>query len=146
MEDQDLTEVLQVMNQQSLKITEQQEQISDLMSDLQTKDSQLSEALQIAEELKTQISDTALLLRENQRLRQLLRESDARTNALLDDVRKEFNLERMELISEKASLEKRLERKEAKKPVNDFSKAILISGIAIITMLCGCLYLLVRAG
>ena len=126
MQDQELTEMLQVMNQQSLKITEQQDRISDLTSALQEKESQLSEALQIAEDLKAQTPDLAFLLKENQNLKQRLKESDLRTELLLADTRKEYELKVQQLLNEKRILESSLKNIPSKPVKGHINSKIIV--------------------
>ena len=139
MQDQDLTEILQVMNQQSLKITEQQDRISDLTSALQEKESQLSEALQIAEDLKSQTPDLAFLLKENQNLKQRLKESEVRTELLLEDTRKEYELKEQQLLNEKKILESSLKKlpPQPAKGKNDMKVVILLTLVGLLEMIYG---------
>ena len=93
--------MLQLMNSQSLKITEQQESIQKLTEDLQQRESQLSEALSLAEQMKNRTADTSGLQEENRRLKERLNECDLRMELRLQDAEKEFRKREMELMAEK---------------------------------------------
>ena len=104
-EGKSLEELLILLSQQGVTIAEQQKQISDLQSEMQAKDSQLLEALHIAEDLKAQSLEVSALLRENQRLHQQLKECDLRTEIALADVRKEYSFREQRLIQQMHDLQ-----------------------------------------
>ena len=110
MEDQELQEMLQLMNSQSLKITEQQESIQKLTEDLQQRESQLSEALSLAEQMKNRTADTSGLQEENRRLKERLNECDLRMELRLQDAEKEYRKREMELLAGRSET-----KEEAKK-------------------------------
>ena len=60
--EQELREILILLNQQSLRISELEKEKSDLISDLQKKDSLLSETILMAEEMKSKIEQSSLVI------------------------------------------------------------------------------------
>ena len=92
MEHEDIQELLMLTSQQSLKISEQQNQIQQLTTDLQKKESMLTEALQTAESLKKNTVDVQSLQNENAGLKQLITESDYRIKQIRRDYQKEIML------------------------------------------------------
>lgn len=89
MED-NLEEMLTLLNQQSLRISEQQEMIQKLTDDLQKKESMLSEALQTAEQLKVKMTDNQLIKQENDHLKQQVNESESKILQIKHDCQKEI--------------------------------------------------------
>ena len=88
----DLQEMLTLLNQQSLRISEQQEMIQQLMNDLQQKDKMLSEALQTAEQLKLKIDDSQLIKQEVDRLRLQVKESEYKVERIKAAYQKEISI------------------------------------------------------
>lgn len=103
-----LQELLMLANQQSLKISEFQEQISQLQLCLQQKETQLSEATTTIETLKKQISDISVLQLQNQQLQRQIIESEYKIQSIKRDYEKEFHMSQSMWIAEKEGLQKQL--------------------------------------
>ena len=98
MEDEkELKELLVLLNQQSLRISELEKEKSDLISNLQKKDSQLSESISIAERMKAQVEQLNRLQDQNKYLRESLDLSKARMNARIADIKKEYDIKQSQL-------------------------------------------------
>ncbi len=104
----ELDDTMDLIRHQSKVISDLQKKVSDLQSEVQAKDYQLSEALSIAEELQKQTTDLSRLQSKNQALRQSLRECDRRMEMRLADLRKQQQLEKQHWELERRQLEVKL--------------------------------------
>lgn len=106
----DLQELLILASQQSLKIAELQDQISQLQLNLQQKDSQLVEATTTIEMQKKQISDLSILQSQIKQLQSRLRESVTKISAIQYDHEKVLRIQQMSWNQEKTELLKQLNK------------------------------------
>ena len=90
-EQQDLQEMLSIMSRQSERIDQMKATIDRLNEELQKKDSQLSEALTIAEQYQAKARALESIEKENRALKQKLMESDTRIDIVRQDYEKQIS-------------------------------------------------------
>ena len=94
---QDLQEILSIMSRQSERIAQMKDTIDRLNADLQKRDSQLSEALMIAEQYQARIRAMESIEKENTILKKKLMESDTRIDIVKQDYEKQISLLRAKI-------------------------------------------------
>ena len=90
--EKELKDLLILLNQQSLRISELEKEKSTLISNLQETESQLSETIVMAEKMKGSLNQLKYLQEENAQLKESLNLSETLMEARISDLKKEYEI------------------------------------------------------